>query len=93
MEFELVDKTQETELTDLNTQTPKESPRELILYESAQILELKREIEFLKGKIDKVFWANMVFRSINLVINPLEIMRSHAKDAMFSTVVKLFQYL
>lgn len=82
-EFEIVDHTQKI---------PKDT-QQLILYESAHILELRKEIEELRGKLNNVFWTNVVFRTINLVINPVEIARGHVKDVLFYTVTKLVAYL
>ena len=76
----------------IETMSTKE-PQQLILYESAQIMELRREIAALRTKVNSVFWTNMVFRAVNLLINPVEIAKGHVKDALFYTLSKAVGYL
>ena len=87
--FEVIDETSPKPSTDL----PPNDAKHLILYESAQIMELRKEIAELRSKINNVFWTNMVFRTVNLVINPIEIAKGHVKDALFYTISRAVGYL
>lgn len=84
--FEIIDKSAP------KINTPSDA-KHLILYESAQIMELRREIADLRSRMNQVFWTNMVFRSINLVVNPIEIAKGHVKEALFYAASKVVGFL
>jgi hypothetical protein len=80
--FDLVDETLFANPTN-ETQT-------LVLYESAQIMELRKEIDALKTRMSMIVWTNFVVRGLNLAFNPIEIARGHVKEALFLGLQKLF---
>lgn len=45
-------------------------PTELILYESATVLELRNQIEQLNKKVDRIHYINMAARAAYVVLNP-----------------------
>lgn len=66
-----------------------ENPKHLVLYESPQILELRREIDQLKTEMRRVHYVNMAGRIAWVLFNPSAMVQNHAKDWLFWSLKSL----